>query len=321
MKDYEQQKIMSSGSRGRRSQYNLEKLPPAAHISYKPEMVGTRLGWVTIISPQKRWSQKWNHCYVLTQYNLEKLPPAAHISYKPEMVGTRLGWVTIISPQKRWSQKWNHCYVLTKCNGCESIQWQDLNQLQRGKSKGCQACSQKRKIPIWLEKRLTAAKSRCENERDPEYRNYGARGIKFRFASVIEAGQYLMSLYPQLSRHLEIDRIDTNGNYEPGNIRFASHEQNQANKRNTVLSEFKQEYPQLSRHLEIDRIDTNGNYEPGNIRFASHEQNQANKRNTVLSEFKQEYWPYSRNVVVRRLSQGYTREQIIKQAEDSVKRK
>lgn len=227
MKDYEQQKIMSSGSRGRRSQYNLEKLPPAAHISYKPEMVGTRLGWVTIISPQKRWSQKWNHCY-----------------------------------------------VLTKCNGCESIQWQDLNQLQRGKSKGCQACSQKRKIPIWLEKRLTAAKSRCENERDPEYRNYGARGIKFRFASVIEAGQYLMSLYPQ-----------------------------------------------LSRHLEIDRIDTNGNYEPGNIRFASHEQNQANKRNTVLSEFKQEYWPYSRNVVVRRLGQGYTREQIIKQAEDSVKRK
>lgn len=80
-------------------------------------------------------------------------------------------------------------------------------------------------------------------------------------------------------------------------------------------------YPQLSRHLEIDRIDTNGHYEPGNIRFASHEQNQANKRNTVLSEFKQEYWPYSRNVVVRRLGQGYTREQIIKQAEDSVKRK
>lgn len=51
------------------------------------------------------------------------------------------------------------------------------------------------------------------------------------------------------------------------------------------------------------------------------EQNQANKRNTVLSEFKQEYWPYSRNVVVRRLGQGYTREQIIQQAEDSVKQK
>lgn len=227
MKDFEQQKTTSCGLKGRRSQYNLKKLPPAAHISYKPEMVGSRFGWVTVISPEKRWSQRWNHCY-----------------------------------------------VLTKCEGCGSIQWQDFNQLQRGKSKGCQACSQKRKIPVWLEKRLAAAKSRCENPRDPEFKNYGARGIKFCFPSVIEAGLYLEALYPH-----------------------------------------------ISRTLEIDRIDTNGNYEPGNIRFASHKQNQANKRNTVLSEFSQEYWPYCRNVVVRRLSQGYTREQIIQQAEESVNRK
>jgi DNA polymerase len=45
----------------------LELPPPAAHISYKPEMVGIRFGWVEIISPEKRWNKTWNHCYVLTK--------------------------------------------------------------------------------------------------------------------------------------------------------------------------------------------------------------------------------------------------------------
>ncbi|PNS42475.1 hypothetical protein BFS05_06670, partial [Gardnerella vaginalis] len=50
----------------------------------------------------------------------------------------------------------------------------DLNSLKSGKSKGCQACSQPKQIPIWLEKRLSAAKQRCINPRDPNYKNYGA---------------------------------------------------------------------------------------------------------------------------------------------------
>jgi len=59
--------ISKGGSKGNRGQYNLEKLPPAKHISYKPEMVGEQYGWGKIISAQKRWNAKMNHCYVLTQ--------------------------------------------------------------------------------------------------------------------------------------------------------------------------------------------------------------------------------------------------------------
>ena len=43
-------------------------------------------------------------------------------------------------------------------------------------------------------------------------------------------------------RIMEIDRIDTNGNYTPGNIRFATHQENQQNKLGTVLSRFEQRY-------------------------------------------------------------------------------
>lgn len=177
-----------------------------------------------------------------SQYNLELLPPAAHISYKPEMVGKQYGWVKIISPEKRWNKSWNHCYVLTQCVGCGYVQWTILDNLKAGKTKGCQHCSKPRKIPLWLHKRLTAAKQRCENPKDAGYHNYGERGVKFCFQSVTEAGLYLIKKYGLPDKAKEIDRIDNNGDYAPGNLRFVTHLENVSNQRRTVLSKFDQQY-------------------------------------------------------------------------------
>jgi hypothetical protein len=158
------------------------------------------------------------------------------------MVGERYGWVEIISPEKRWNRAMNRCYVLTKCTGCGSIQWQNRNPLVRGKSRGCQHCSQKRQIPKWLDRRLTAAKQRCENPKDAGYHNYGARGIRFEFKSVTGAGLYLIEQFGLPEREMEIDRIDNNGNYAPGNLRFVDHTANNRNKQSTILTRFEQMY-------------------------------------------------------------------------------
>lgn len=189
-----------------------------------------------------------------SRYTLESPPPSAHISFKPEMVGDQYGWAKIISPEKRWNKNWNHCYVLTQCQGCGSIQWQMLDNLKNGKSKGCQACSQPRQIPLWLDRRLTAAKQRCENPNDPGYHNYGARGIKFCFSSVTAAGLYLIGKFGLPDREKEIDRIDTNGDYAPGNLRFAEHRVNCINQRRLVLSRYDPEYWPYARSVVVRKL-------------------------------------------------------------------
>ena len=188
------------------------------------------------------------------RYNLEQPPPAAHISYSPEMVGTQYGWVKIISPEKRWSETWNRCYVLTECQSCGSVQWTVLGNLTRGISNGCQRCSQPRQIPKWLDRRLTAAKQRCENPNDAGFANYGGRGIRFQFPSVTAAGLYLIETFGLPDRARELDRIDDNGDYAPGNIRFVTHTQNNQNKRTTVLTEFDQRYWPFSYTATIRKL-------------------------------------------------------------------
>ncbi len=192
-----------------------------------------------------------------SRYSLDMPPPAAHISYKPQMVGRQYGWVRIISPEKRWNRKMNHCYVLTQCTGCGAVRWINLNSLTSGKSKGCKACSQPRILPIWLYKRLTAAKQRCTNPLDPGFKNYGGRGIKFAFPSVNAAGIYLVEAFGTPSRDMEIDRIDTNGDYAPGNIRFVLHRENCVNQRRNVLSKFSQRYWPYARSV-VTRMLSNG---------------------------------------------------------------
>ena len=72
MKDSQQRQTISSGLRGNRGRYNLDSPPPAAHISYKPEMVGKQYGWVKIISAEKRWNEKWNR--LLCAHRVQLMP-------------------------------------------------------------------------------------------------------------------------------------------------------------------------------------------------------------------------------------------------------
>ena len=172
------------------------------------------------------------------RYSLETPPDAEHVSFNREQVGKQYGWVKIISPERRYTKGWSRCMVLTECTGCGRKSWTYLSNMTRGKTKGCQRCSMRRAVPRWIDRRMTAAKQRCENPKDQNFKNYGARGIKFDFPSVTDACLYMVENFGIPDRSMEIDRIDDNGNYAPGNLRWTDRKTNVANRRITVLSEY-----------------------------------------------------------------------------------
>ena len=76
-----------------------------------------------------------------------------------------------------------------------------------------------------------SAKDRCTNKKNPHYSYYGGRGIKFCFNNYVD---FITEVGHRLSSECTLDRIDTNKNYEKGNIRWATRKIQQGNRRNNI---------------------------------------------------------------------------------------
>ena len=78
----------------------------------------------------------------------------------------------------------------------------------------------------YLRNVYTHFNNRCNNPKDLRYKNYGGRGVENRFASFevfyryVVWGMGITTL--ETIRGFYIDRIDNNGHYECGNLRFVT---------------------------------------------------------------------------------------------------
>ena len=77
------------------------------------------------------------------------------------------------------------------------------------------------------------AKYRCTNPNSSQYSSYGGRGIEFRFKSVKE----LHDEIGDKPKGMSIDRINNDGHYEKGNVRWATRKEQARNRRNTICSD------------------------------------------------------------------------------------
>jgi hypothetical protein len=71
------------------------------------------------------------------------------------------------------------------------------------------------------------AKGRCNNSRHKQYADYGGRGIQFRFTSFED-------FYSELGKRpegLSLDRVNNDGHYEPGNVKWSTASEQGFNRR------------------------------------------------------------------------------------------
>lgn len=189
------------------------------------------------------------------RYPLPSPPHADKTSSNPEQVGLRFGLWEVIGPERRYTKGWSSLYVPTRCTGCNREFWVAFGNLRSGASASCPDCAHPRRVPLWLYQRFAAAKDRCENPNNPAWPLYGGRGIRFEFAGPTAGGLHLIAAHGLAARTMQIDRIDNNGNYAPGNVRWATRKENYANRRCTRFEEWRpQDWPysknQVSRRLK-----------------------------------------------------------------------
>ena len=85
--------------------------------------------------------------------------------------------------------------------------------------------------------RIASCIGRCHTETNAQYYQYGGRGIRVHEPWRTDRGaflRYLLALDNWDDPTREIDRIDNNRGYEPGNLRFATRKENMRNRRSVA---------------------------------------------------------------------------------------
>ena len=121
--------------------------------------------------------------------------------------------------------------ILKQCRNCGanfSVQPSEVPKRHTcsRKCKGELSSGDKKRYPREYQK-YHSAKHRCTNKNSTSWDNYGGRGIEFKFKSFDE---FLEHLGP-CPEGMTLERKDNDGDYEIGNVKWASQADQNRNKR------------------------------------------------------------------------------------------
>ena len=188
--------------------------------------------------------------------------------YREDLTGKKFGRLTVL--EYYGNDKYRRAKWVCKCD-CGNIKIVRAEYLKNGGIVSC-GCYRKERIAecntthnLIENHRNTCCRyyniiSRCHDENDKRYDDYGGRGIKVcdRWRDDIR------NFYDDVSKleHFEedgysLDRIDNDGDYELNNVRWATIKEQNLNKRNTIICEYHGETRTLLEWSEIFDISYN----------------------------------------------------------------
>jgi len=157
---------------------------------------------------------------------------------KKKEIGNKYGLLTIL---EEIPLEHNHYRrVIASCECGSKNKSYSLNHLRQEKIKSCGCLRVKRQTKhgkskskiyrVWC-----TMKQRCYNHNYPDYKNYGAKGIKV-CEEWLTFENFLEDIGDKPFNLVSLDRIDNNGDYEKSNIRWASYNTQAQNRSSTKLN-------------------------------------------------------------------------------------
>jgi hypothetical protein len=165
-------------------------------------------------------------------------------------IGDIYGKWTVIGPPHRKgpTRAGRNHYCMCRCE-CGTEKEVSVQHLCSGTSVQCRSCGSKNAgaatmgirhgefpyLPKTLIERVRGAAwnaiYRCTDHENRKYQDYGGRGIEVRFLDVNEFVRHLLTLPGHDNPLLVLDRIDNNGHYEVGNLRYTTYSESSCNSR------------------------------------------------------------------------------------------
>ncbi len=151
-----------------------------------------------------------------------------------DLTGQVFGDLTVIErvyPVQKWHIVWWSC--VCSCGNKRNVRSQDI-RTRRTRSCGKHsrrnpdAASYQPEYAIWR-----GLINRCENPNVHAFRHYGGRGIKVGKSWRYSYANFLADMGSRPSPKHSVERINNNGNYEPGNCKWATPQEQGNNRRNT----------------------------------------------------------------------------------------
>jgi hypothetical protein len=121
-----------------------------------------------------------------------------------------------------------------------------IQNIKSGKSKTC-GCKNKAHIPQSVKRTFNLMNYRCNTKTSSDYQHWGAKGIKVLYKDVQE---FYDDVGDKPTKLHSIDRINSKGNYEKGNCRWATMKEQLNNVSTNVVINYNEKSQTLAQWAE-----------------------------------------------------------------------